>query len=60
MEIDRVEVSKSFYEELLAMNQLNQNSVEYNELFQGVKIVVNTEIKQGYKIIYQENNSFDE
>lgn len=59
MEIDRIEVSESFYEELLAMNQLNQNSVEYNKLFQGVKIVVNTEIEQGYKIIYKENNSFN-
>lgn len=59
MEVDRVEVSESLYEELSIMNQLNQNSVEYNNLFQGVEIVVNTEIEQGYKIIYKENNSFD-
>lgn len=59
MEVDRVEVSESFYKELLTMNQLNQNSVEYNNLFQGVEIVVNAEIEQGYKIIYKENNSFD-
>lgn len=59
MEVDRVEVSESFYKELLTMNQLNQNSVEYNNLFQGVEIIVNTEIEQGYKIIYKENSSFD-
>lgn len=59
MEVDRVEVSESLYEELSIMNQLNQNSVEYNNLFQGVEIVVNTEIEQGYKIIYKENSSFD-
>lgn len=53
MQIDRVEVSESFYKELLTMNKLNQKSVNYNELFQGVKVVLNKEIKQGYKIVYK-------
>ena len=53
MEIDRIEVSESLYEELLTMNELNKKSVNYNELFQGVKIILNKEIKQGYKIVYK-------
>lgn len=53
MEIDRVEVSESLYKELLTMNDLNKKTVSYNELFQGVKIILNKDIKEGYKIIYK-------
>lgn len=53
MSIDRVEVSENLYKELLTMNKLNKKSVSYNELFQGVKIILNKEIKQGYKIVYK-------
>lgn len=53
MIIDRVEVSESFYKELLNMSELNKKSANYNELFQGIKVVLNKDIKQGYKIYYK-------
>ena len=53
MQIDRVEISESFYKELLTMNKLNPKTVNHNELLQGVKVILNKELKQGYKIIYK-------
>lgn len=53
MIIDRVEVSENLYKELLTMDKLNKQSVDYNKLFDGVKIVINEQITQGYRIIYK-------
>lgn len=53
MIIDRVEVSENLYKELLTMDKLNKQSVDYNKLFDGVKIVINKQITQGYRIIYK-------
>lgn len=54
MNVDRIEVSEKFYNELLNnSDNLKDKSIFHCRLFDGIRVVVNKKIKEGYKIIYK-------